>query len=97
MNSYADFVLKKCKLHNGPFTTFEELDTFLKSTPGDVHKKLRYEIIFKRQLNHQDYQANHSLYIVNGLTESYLIANLMILLSSEEIEPQADIDLPSQT
>ena len=48
---YAESILKKCKAHGGPFTTANELNVSLKSSPDDLKKHLRHEIVFKRQLN----------------------------------------------
>ena len=60
-NEYVESNLKKCKSHNGPFTSIEELQRYVNKKPKDLQKNLRYEIIFKRQLNSQDFQIRHTL------------------------------------
>lgn len=88
--------MKKCKSHNGPFTSIEELQRYVNKKPKDLQKNLRYEIIFKRQLNSQDFQIRPSLYKVNRMTVDELLTNLTILLATEEVGPHEEIDLPSQ-
>ena len=51
INEYAESIVKKCKAHGRPFTTANELNVSLKSSPDDLKKHLRHEIVFKRQLN----------------------------------------------
>ena len=95
-NEYVESNLKKCKSHNGPFTSIEELQRYVNKKPKDLQKNLRYEIIFKRQLNSQDFQIRPSLYKVNRMTVDELLTNLTILLATEEVGPHEEIDLPSQ-
>ena len=95
-NEYVELNLKKCKSHNGPFTSIEELQRYVNKKPKDLQKNLRYEIIFKRQLNSQDFQIRPSLYKVNRMTVDELLTNLTILLATEEVGPHEEIDLPLQ-
>lgn len=76
INAYAESILKKCKSHHGPFTTIDELTNYVNTKPKDIQKNLRHEIIFKRQLNYQDFQIRPSLYKVNRTTVEELITNL---------------------
>lgn len=95
-NDYGEAVLSKCKAHGGPFTSANELKASQKSKPEDIQKHLRYEIVFKRQLNGQDFQCRPSLYKVNGMKVEEMVANLTVLLSNEEVDsPCNDISLPS--
>ena len=67
----------------------------MKSSPDDLQKHLRHEIVFKKQLNGQDFQCRPSLYKVNRINAEEMVTNLTILLSNEDLQSYDDINLPS--
>ena len=84
-------VLRKCKLHDGPLTSVNELQTFLKTQKENKEKKklLRLEIQYQRS-HQRDCQDRPDLYKVNGLTEEEIIANLATLLASDSVDEKAE-------
>ena len=68
---FHGIVLRKCKLHDGPLTSVNELQIFLKTQKENKEKKklLRLEIQYQRLSHQRDCQDRPDLYKVNGLTE----------------------------
>ena len=82
---FLGMVLRKCKLHDGPLTSINELEEFLKRENGDKKKLLRVEIQFQRLTNSRDFQERPDLYKVNGLNGEEMITNLATLLASDAV------------
>ena len=82
---FLGMVLWKCKLHDGPLTSINELEEFLKRENGDKKKLLRVEIQFQSLTNSRDFQERPDLYKVNGLNGEGMITNLATLLASDAV------------
>ena len=82
---FLGMVLRKCKLHDGPLTSINELEEFLKRENGDKKKLLRVEIQFQRLTNSRDFQERPDLYKVNGLNGEEMITNLATFLASDAV------------
>ena len=89
---FHGIVLRKCKLHDGPLTSVNKLQTFLKTQKENKKKKklLRLEIQYQRLSHQRDCQDRPDLYEVNGLTEEEIIANLATLLASDSVDEKAE-------
>ena len=89
---FHHIVLCKCKLHDGPLTSVNELQTFLKTQKENKEKKklLQVKIQYQRLSHQGDCQDWPDLYEVNGLTEEEIIANLATLLASDSVDEKAE-------
>ena len=81
-------LLNKCKEHNGPFASVEELDIALKETKDQKAKKqmLRNEILFRKTISKHDFQESPDLYRVNMMSDREMKLNLGILLSGDHFQ-----------
>ena len=59
----VNILLRKCKEHNGPFTSVEELQAFVSSSnPKEIKKLLRVEMQLKKITNKEDSADRPELY-----------------------------------
>ena len=86
---FLDIVLQKCKMHNGPLTNVEELNSLVKGTSCEKTLKsmLPLEVQYRKSVQVKDVESRPELYKLNGLTFDQLAMNLTLLLtdSSDEI------------
>ena len=61
-----------------------------------LHKQLRYEVIFRRQIHPNDFRQRPHLYKVNKMTVDCLIENLTVLLSdSYQQQSGSTVEFPT--
>ena len=84
-NDLIDHLLIKCKEHNGPITSLEELNSLVKRKPIKLKQMLRQEIHYQKLTHPQDFAARKNLYKINSIEEKDLMENLTIILGTEEI------------
>ena len=82
-NDLIDQLLIKCKEHKGPVTSFEELNSLVKSKPNKLKQILSQEVHYQKLTHLQDFAARKSLYKINSIDEKDLIENLTIILGTE--------------
>ena len=83
---FVDQILLKCKTHDGPFTSPQDVKAFVNSDPDDLKACLRQEIQFQRVTHPNDAEARKDLYKVNKLSEEDMIENLTVLLDDSCVE-----------
>ena len=96
---YKSLLLKKCKMHGGPFTDLKELKEYVNSSNDkkELKKDLRQEIGYQKMIHPMDVKERSHLYKMNFLSLEEIIENLSILLNEDsEDENEADVDLPSE-
>ena len=86
-NDFMNGILKKCKEHNGPVTSVEELMKLVQIESPNLKTFLRLEIQFQRETHRRDAEIRSDLYKVNSLSVDEMILNLTVLLSND---PDAD-------
>ena len=83
--------MNRCKDHGGPLGKVNDLKTLVKKTKDkqDLHRHLRNEIIFRRQIQPNDHRQRPHLYKVNKMSTDDLLQNLTLLLSDYDAEDLA--------
>ena len=77
--------MQRCKSHGGPIATAAELQSLTKDLSNEsLNKCLRNEIIFRRLLHPNDFASRPSLYKVNKTSTHIMMANLTIMLTSND-------------
>lgn len=84
---FVDLLLKKCKEHNGPVTSIEELQNLVKENSTNLKSYLRLEIQYQRETHQRDAEVRKDMYKVNRLSVEQMVENLTILFSED---PEAD-------
>ena len=84
---FMNGILKKCKDHNGPVTSVEELTKLVREDSPNLKSVLRLEIQFQRETHRRDADIRSDLYKVNSLSVDEMISNLTVLLCKD---PDAD-------
>ena len=99
INCYMNEILNQCKSHGGPIGTVNDLKTLVRKTKKkeDLHKHLRHEVIFRRQMQPNDHRLRPHLYKVNKMSTDSLLQNLTILLTNEgSDESCSTVDFPTE-
>ena len=94
-NDFVDQLLVKCKQHQGPFTSINEVKALVKNNPTELKSFLRLEIQYQRVTHPRDAEARKDIYRVNKVSLEEMIENLTLILS-DEIEAQDCIVFPSE-
>ena len=82
-NDFVDQLLIKCKQHNRPVTSVNELKALLSEKSSELKTFLRQEIQYQRVTLQRDVEVRKELYKVNKLTLEEMVENLTVLLSDE--------------
>lgn len=82
-------LLKKCKTWGGPWTEFSEFKSAVSRMKDEVELKkiIRNEILFKKVTCPRDFEKRKALYKVNKMSLAEMKANMTILLSTEQLNP----------
>ena len=82
-NDFVDQLLVKCKQHNGPVTSVNELKALVSEKSPELKTFLRQEIQYQRVTHQRDVDVRKELYKVNKLTSEEMVENITVLLSDE--------------
>ena len=95
---YVHVLLHKCKSWGGPFTTIQELENCIETTPDDKNLKniLRTEVSYRRRTSPRDFQARPSLYKLNQVSTIDLKVNMTLILTSEAEGVQCVPEMPTE-
>ena len=84
-DGFADTLLKKCKEHDGPISSIDDLTKLLgKYDEESLKKILRQEIQYHRVFQARDSQERPDIYKVNNLSVEVMSNNLMLMFSHDE-------------
>ena len=84
-DGFADTLLKKCKEHDGPISSIDDLTKLLgKYDEESLKKILRQEIQYHKVFQARDSQERPDIYKVNNLSVEDMSNNLMLMFSHDE-------------
>ena len=94
---YGNYLLMKCKEHNGPIATVEELTQLVENTPkAKIKSILRNEVGLKRILNPHDFRDRPEYYSLNNMSPDKFQKNLTILLQDNRLptsQPESENEI----
>lgn len=95
-NNFVDQLLVKCKEHNGPITTIDELKDLVRHQPPELKTCLRQELQYQRVTHQRDADVRKDLYKVNKTSVHEMIENLTIILGSDEHQSEGAVVFPCE-